>query len=639
MASGKTPRRRTDRPGEPDSGAPAEDVAVSDSNTTGSSSEPNASAADIYAEHDAWPSGPIRNPETDAAVSAASAAAAAAVAAVSAAIAATAATNATRADRRRRAATVKAAEDAAAAAAAPPEIPAIAAATPIEIPEPIAIPAPIFPPAPPEIPAIAAATAAAAPLVPAPLVPAPVAPAPLAPLAAAALAASTPSISSPLPVTVPDYIRAPGREVSGLIRGQHPEDDAPPDTAAAGKLDLPTNRFRPDPPEVIGLTRAHIADSSGETFRPAVEPLFSNEGFARQKVTESGWKARIGAAAAGVAAALLAAGSALADKAGPRLTSVKSGLGTVPDRVRGATATARQGKLASRVGNGLRNFKETRPYAWIASAALAIRVGVVFVGSALAVVFLPIILGLSRFISVPANATSQWVANRGGAPSPDFDETGSPRRKKRVAPFWIAFAGFYTVLALIIGVVWVGSAYSSSPPSPGATHFSTATPFVAAAAETATPTVSPTASPTATPTATPSPTAKPTPVPTKKPTPVPTKKPTPKPTKMKTAPPAPPTPAPTPILSVSLNSPPRNTSVKFTVKFTVGSSCTLNGNWVVGTGNGNPPNNITTSTETIVLSGGSGTSGNVSNGRNRVWTYTVTCGSYKSSTVTVTWGA
>ena len=548
MASGQTPRRRTDRPGEPDSGTPAEDETVSDSNTTGSSGEPKTSAADMYAEHDAWPSGPIRNPETDAAVSAASAAAAAAVAAVSAAIAATAATNATRADRRRRAAAVKAAEDAAAAAAA----------TPIEVSAPIVIPAPLVAPAPPEIPAIAAATATPVPL--APIAPVAPTPAPLAPLAAAALAASTPSISSPLPVTVSDYQRAPGREVPGLIRAQHPE-DAPPDTAAAGKLDLPTNRFRPDPPEVLGVTRAHITDSSGETFRPAVAPLFSNEGIARQKVTESGWKARIGAAVAGVAAALLAAGSALAHKAGPRLTSVKSGLGTVPDRARGATATARRGKLASRVGNGLRNFKETRPYAWIASAALAIRVGVVFVGSALAVVFLPIILGLSRFISVPANATSKWVANRGGAPSPDFDETGSPRRKKRVAPFWIAFAGFYTVLALIIGVVWVGSAYSSSPPSRGATHFATATPFVAAAAETATPT----ASPTATPTASPSPTAKPTPVPTKKPAP----KPKPKPT---------PTPTPKPKLTVNATTLNVNVSANFQVKFTPNAVCTLTRN-------------------------------------------------------------
>jgi len=82
------------------------------------------------------------------------------------------------------------------------------------------------------------------------------------------------------------------------------------------------------------------------------------------------------------------------------------------------------------------------------------------------VVFLPVFYGLSRFITVPANAASNWM--QGSEASPDFDEYGNPRRKRRIAPFWLAFAGFYVILALIIGAAWFGSSISTSTANPSA---------------------------------------------------------------------------------------------------------------------------------------------------------------------------
>jgi hypothetical protein len=371
------------------------------------------------------------------------------------------------------------------------------------------------------------------------------------------------------PVVVQNYQRAPVPDVPGIIRANGPEDEAPAAAALAAaqpvaassapaatplppvRPDLPANRFRPDPPDVPGIIRAPITGGEGETFKPAVEPLFSHEGLARKDAVKSGWKARAAAVAAGSAAAFAGAGSALADKAGPRFASLKSGMGTVPARVGGATTSVREG-----------GFRQTRLFTGIATVALAIRVGAVWIGSALAVVLLPILLGLGRFVSVPANAASRWFSNRSGSVSPDFDEDGNPRRKRPVAPFWIAFAGFYAILALIIGVVWFGSAVGSSPASPGAIHTifiadwspspspsPTATPAASASSATtpgasassattpgASASTNPGASPSTapigpvvTPGTTPKPTAKITPVPTAKITPVPTVKITPVP--------------------------------------------------------------------------------------------------------------
>ena len=110
MASGQTPRRRDpNRPGESDTGAPADAQVAAESKIGAAGGEPN----------------------TDAAVAAASAAAAAAVAAVSAAIAATAATNATRATRR-----------AAAKAVADPSTSVTASAEIVPVVVPDAVPAP-----------------------------------------------------------------------------------------------------------------------------------------------------------------------------------------------------------------------------------------------------------------------------------------------------------------------------------------------------------------------------------------------------------------------------------------------------------------------------------------------------------------
>ena len=587
MASGQPPRRRNpNRPGEPVTGAPADGVTVSEPKTSASGSQPSTdsagtqAAADLAAanlaaadaDRDSRTSEPSRlSPETDAAVAAASAAAAAAVAAVSAAIAATAATKATRISR---AAAAKADADQAAAAA-------------------VVAPIPVTAPIPTETPAPAAPLAATTPLATPTATPLPLAtplPTPT-PLPLHRLA------NGPVPVSVDHYVRAPGRDVSGLTRAHHDEDDAPSAAAmfaSAASISAPigshvtTNGYsRPPVPDVPGIIRAPIVEGEEDATSNEIPPLFSNEGIFRQSVAaKPGWKARIVGPVAGVAAALLAAGSALGYKARGGMSSVKSTVGTVPDRVRGTAATGRVAGFRARAGGfgtsivgGLRNFKETRVFGWIASAALAVRTGAVWIGSALAVVFVPIFFGLSRFVTVPANAASRWLQGGGESSSPDFDEYGNPRRKRRIAPFWIAFAGFYVVLALIVAAAWFGSSVATTTANPSASRAATATKDLAAGSvgvkvspttthmpvttrPTATPTARPTDKPTPKPTpvpaksptasattaSNPTPTLAPTHAPTLPPTAKPTARPTAKPTARPTAPPtAKPTATPTPV--------------------------------------------------------------------------------------------
>jgi cell division septation protein DedD len=548
--------------------------------------ERSSQSTPTYAEseRDGWPSGPTRAPETDAAVAAASAAAAAAVAAVSAAIAATSATNA-RASSRRAAAK-------AAAIAAAADAPVVA--TPI----------------------------VAAPVVTSPVVTSPVVTSPLAPAAQAGIAAArvvaTPVAghqTSRLPVPTTNYVRlAAPPNVPGITRAHHPEDDVPAaaaftasNPAVAGPVPgarapraVPTTNYvRPDPPpNVPGITRAPIVEElpveeDVPVVAPVVAPLFSNEGIARKKEAELGsWKVRLAAIAAGVLAAMLAAGSALADHAKPLLSSARAGLATLPARFGGARGTlagttATGGTTAA--ANGLR---AARPFRWTASTVMAIRTGVLVVGSVLAIVFLPIILGLSRILTVPAHAGSRWL-QRNDAGAPDFDADGSPRRKRRVAPFWLAFAGFYTVLAMIIATVWFGTAVGSSPPSAGSSGNGHPA-FIAGLLVSPSQSTSPSISPTATPTPTAAPTPKPTPAPTKKPTPKPTKKPAPKPTPVPVTPPPTPVPTPRPAIKADHTSGQTHvgTGVTFTLTWTANTACTVSRTYTAGGAVPSPaPNN------------------------------------------------
>jgi hypothetical protein len=256
---------------------------------------------------------------------------------------------------------------------------------------------------------------------------------------------------------------------------------------------------------------------------------------------------------------------------------------------------------------------------------MGIRTGVLVVGSVLAIVFLPIILGLGRLASVPANAASRLM-QRNDAGVPDFDADGNPRRKRRVAPFWLAFGGFYTVLALIIATVWFGSAAGSSPPSAGSSasgHPGFIAGLLVSPSQSASPSTSPTASPTATPA--PTPTKAPTPKPTKKPTPKPTKKPTPKPT-----------PVPTPKLTASpASGPVHGTLVTFTVTWTVGSSCKVTRTYVSGPAL--PPPGPTTYTVAI----GSAGTGTFQTHGNTAGTYSfvAVCGTSTSAAFPFTWHA
>jgi trimeric autotransporter adhesin len=585
MTSGQTPLgRNPDRPGEPDAGSPSDGGAVSELNSGGNS----VSAKPTYAEseRDGWPTGPTRVPETDAAVAAASAAAAAAVAAVSAAIAATSATNANRA--RRRAAAKLAAEAAAAEAATAP---AVAAAS-VEMPA-----APVVAP---QIAAtqIAATPVAAAPVFAAPVFAAPVTPRPVV----AAPVVTSPPVSTHY--TPPDVLP----DVPGIIRAPRPQPVAPaaaaalsasaPTTIAAvpgtRRRAVPTTNYvRPDPPpDVPGIIRAPIVEDAPEAVTaPAPPPLFSNEGALRKSETRSGVKGRVAGTGGGVGASLLAAGSALADRTGPALSALATRIkaaGTtppdgvdagaaellamsqaaatpparLPDSVRVVAATspafatapafaatgpafaATSPAFATAPAMGeLHGFRASRPFVWIASIVLAIRMAAVFVGSVLAVVFLPILLGLGRMVSVPANAVSRWVQGD-EAGTPDFDADGNPRKKRRVAPFWLAFAGFYCVLAVIIGMVWFGSALGSSPASPNSSG--PGRPGGLAGVTSPSPSASPSPSPSeiaslplvivpggsssTSPSTAPSTSPSTSAAPTKKPTPKPTKKPTPKPT-------------------------------------------------------------------------------------------------------------
>ena len=104
------------------------------------------------------------------------------------------------------------------------------------------------------------------------------------------------------PVTVRDYVRAPAKDVPGIVRAQRDEEV---DAAAAA--------------------------SAGRSARTPAEPLFSNEGiFHKQNALEPGWKTRILGPIAGAMATLRDAGTAFGHRAGARLSSFEHGLGSAP---------------------------------------------------------------------------------------------------------------------------------------------------------------------------------------------------------------------------------------------------------------------------------------------------------------------
>jgi hypothetical protein len=230
--------------------------------------------------------------------------------------------------------------------------------------------------------------------------------------------------------------------------------------------------------------------------------------------------------------------------------------------------------------------------------------------AAFAAVPLAVLFGLGRLVSMPANVATRWLAGSEPA-SPDFDEYGEPRKKRRVVPFWLLFSGFYIFLALLIGGVWVTSAYAPSTDAASSTGPS-ATMHVAYGGLIGQVSVTPSPVPTATAAPTPVPvpvTPAPIPVPvTPAPTPAPTVAPTPKPATPRPATPKPPTPTPVPatptpvpatptpkpsptptptpvrpLLSTNLpSSQPKATPIVFTVTFAPAGTCTVTRTYVSG---------------------------------------------------------
>ncbi|MGA3058155.1 MAG: hypothetical protein ABSE70_09025, partial [Candidatus Limnocylindrales bacterium] len=274
-----------------------------------------------------------------------------------------------------------------------------------------------------------------------------------------------------------------------------------------------------------------------EPYRPVVEPLFSNEGIVRWSMANhKSWRARLRTLVAGAVAALVTAGIAFAHNPGARFAAARSN-----------------------IGHSFSHFSDTRVFAWLAMAALGIRTGLVWLGAAVAVVVVPIALGIGRIVSPPVSVATRWLQG-GRLVSVDFDEYDNERKKRRFSPFWLAFTGCYVLLAIVIAVNVVFSAGPSTSNDPidivnAATPTATGTLASSAQASSAG-NVQPGKSTPGGAVVIPGPTTAPTPVPTPIPTaagsapkgtPTPTPRGTPTPTPVRTPTPAPtPPPAPTP---------------------------------------------------------------------------------------------
>jgi len=82
---------------------------------------------------------------------------------------------------------------------------------------------------------------------------------------------------------------------------------------------------------------------------------------------------------------------------------------------------------------------------------------------------------LLRLLSMPVDALRNRLVRTDLSGSPDFDEHGDPHRKRRVAPFWLWFAGFYVVVALTVAatLVFTGAGLPGSGPAASQTAGST----------------------------------------------------------------------------------------------------------------------------------------------------------------------
>jgi hypothetical protein len=229
---------------------------------------------------------------------------------------------------------------------------------------------------------------------------------------------------------------------------------------------------------VPGIIRAHhdedeeVAAAAVAPVLPTPPPLFSNEGSVR-KAGRTGWKARIAGPVSGIAAASAAAGSALGHSAGSRGAEGEAPGGAVAEQAIAEPVVAEQAVRGH--GSGLLGrLADTRAFTAVASVALAIRVAVVWVGSAVAVVVLPIVLGLARLVAIPVRPVADWISSRDST-WPDFDEFGNPRPAggpRRRAMGAMLFAGFFGVLFLGIALMWVlpqpgPNNNSSAPPTHG----------------------------------------------------------------------------------------------------------------------------------------------------------------------------
>ena len=211
------------------------------------------------------------------------------------------------------------------------------------------------------------------------------------------------------PVTIPGYVRPPGRDILGLTRAHHDEPDAPISASATPLVPTPLPVS-----DVTGITRAHHdeAETPGEPARPA--PLFSNEGMVRQ--AEVRGRSRGLGPIAGVFGALLASGTAL----GHRLESHLPG-----------AETAATGRSLSPLDSGSPAFdrsgdpgvREGRRRRAVGAMLLVGLLGVVAVGFAPAAVLPPLPNGTAPSRSP---GTSSNIALGDASTPPDGSSTPDP---------------------------------------------------------------------------------------------------------------------------------------------------------------------------------------------------------------------
>jgi hypothetical protein len=453
------------------------------------------------------------------------------------------------------------------------------------------------------------------------------------PLAPGAIASAGTTAPSRPPVEVEGYVRAPGRDIPGLIRARHddaaPAAQTPAPFAAASAAQTPVASLLPAPPElapddqarkymrpvprVPGITRAgdvpeesqpvpvkphfiapavgpgEVPEVPGITRAPEIvddlsiqqPPLFSNEGVVRKY--EGQKRSGIAGVVGGVLGSFLAAGTALGHAVG----SAMPGSGTGPRA--GSTGRSADSPDFDRYGNHRSAGRGRRR---VAGAFLGVGV-LVAMGSILAFSGASVTAPSPKPHDSTANPSSGATANTqvaeatllpdGSTPEPTVDPsavivddeslapgaTRRPTAKPATPKPTTAATQTDTGAGPTPTEVTGPTAGPTSAPTAGPTSAPTSAPT---AGPTGAPTIGPTPSPTPKPTATPTPT--PTPTPTHTPTPTPFHTPTPTPTPSPTIRP---TPVPTrPTLDTSATSPqPVGTAYNFYVFYIPASTCTL----------------------------------------------------------------